>query len=842
MATTPSAQQLAITNLYVALFDRAPDAAGLNFWSQALINGASLDTLIQGFLTSPEAENIYPASQTSEQFVSAFYQTVFSRAPDAGGLVFWVDALNAAGGSGSTAARAWVVAQINAIVSTPLPTKPDNLSELEYAQTVGDRSIFANKVVVGAYFALDTPGTNLDIAKQALAVVDATASSVEAGKLIADGTSNGGDGTVNGQTYTLLSVTDTLVGTAANDTFNATHLTLSESDSIDGGGGTDTLNYVGSWTNGELFPTATIRNVETVNIGSPSGSSNDTLLVDATIFVGAKVFNVVNSAASVKFENLKADQTVGLIGNSGTFLTASYADDATTATLEMSGNSGPILAVLQGDNLTSARITTTGAASKVYAFGLAPTVTTVNIDAEVDLELFLGLVSLDSSGGGVPLEAGVLETITVAGAAANVGLGLVATEALTSLDASALSGGLKAALVSSMVVVKGGQGNDTILMGTSPSGISSPLDVDLSVFTGSVDAGGGDANLVGFAQGAILTVENGARFTNFQILQVSANGADQSYDTTVIDGISSYRVMESQNALELNKLANAPAKVTVTGDVSSLVLDFEDVGNAHTVDLTLDNTAELTNDMGAQVRSLTIGGTDRLNIRSAGLATGEDGANQVVIADSADHTTLSDVSITGSQALVLNLGFLADSGDLDIDASTFTGSLDIQGNDALQALRIQAGSGNTTISGSVRGDVITLAAGDDRVVYTSVSQSQLDLVYPAGTPPSTEDEIIGFVSGQDKIDLTMLTGAFIGQVLVSKTISSTSDIADDSSFFTVGGTAYRAVAATLGSDIYLVVDADENEQFEAASDLLVKLTGLSSFALDDLEINAAQPV
>jgi len=132
-------QQIAITQLYTALFNRAPDAAGLAFWDQAMSNGASIDTIAQSFLTAPEALAIYPGTAPTTLFVARFYTTVFGREPDPEGLAFWSAALDAQGGAGNAAARAALVTQLVDIVSTPLDTKPAGISDDAYAQTVADR-------------------------------------------------------------------------------------------------------------------------------------------------------------------------------------------------------------------------------------------------------------------------------------------------------------------------------------------------------------------------------------------------------------------------------------------------------------------------------------------------------------------------------------------------------------------------------------------------------------------------------------------------------------------------------------------------------------------------------
>ena len=52
--------QEAITALYVGYFDRAPDPAGLEYWSGRLNAGMSLAEIALSFSVQPEATSEYP--------------------------------------------------------------------------------------------------------------------------------------------------------------------------------------------------------------------------------------------------------------------------------------------------------------------------------------------------------------------------------------------------------------------------------------------------------------------------------------------------------------------------------------------------------------------------------------------------------------------------------------------------------------------------------------------------------------------------------------------------------------------------------------------------------------
>ena len=80
--------------LYQAAFDRTPDTSGLSFWIRQMDAGATLLTVAEQFLASPEFQSKYGANPTNEAFIDLLYQNVLDRLPDQGGYDFWIDAFN----------------------------------------------------------------------------------------------------------------------------------------------------------------------------------------------------------------------------------------------------------------------------------------------------------------------------------------------------------------------------------------------------------------------------------------------------------------------------------------------------------------------------------------------------------------------------------------------------------------------------------------------------------------------------------------------------------------------------------------------------------------------------
>jgi uncharacterized repeat protein (TIGR01451 family) len=87
--------QTFVQNLYRELLGREPDTSGDDFWVSYLTehnNAAGQSQVIQGFLDSPEY---------AQHYVTTLYNVILGRAPDAGGLQFWTQAMGQPGTSGT---------------------------------------------------------------------------------------------------------------------------------------------------------------------------------------------------------------------------------------------------------------------------------------------------------------------------------------------------------------------------------------------------------------------------------------------------------------------------------------------------------------------------------------------------------------------------------------------------------------------------------------------------------------------------------------------------------------------------------------------------------------------
>lgn len=84
-----------VFRMYQAAFGRAPDEAGLDFWSlQMDTQGLKLDAMADGFIQSDEYHQLYGSNASNRDLVAKYYEHVLHRAPDESGLAFWAGVLD----------------------------------------------------------------------------------------------------------------------------------------------------------------------------------------------------------------------------------------------------------------------------------------------------------------------------------------------------------------------------------------------------------------------------------------------------------------------------------------------------------------------------------------------------------------------------------------------------------------------------------------------------------------------------------------------------------------------------------------------------------------------------
>jgi len=161
--------------MYIAYFNRAPDAIGLFFWANALSNGTSLETIAELFFDQDETRSIYGEEITNIRgFAEQVYENVLGRAFDQAGLDFWVGVLE----SGRVALPTFM---LEIIYGAKAPA-PEGASQSFIDQKAADVAYLSNKADLGTYFSAIKGMSDVENARAVTTMFDGTEESVDTAK------------------------------------------------------------------------------------------------------------------------------------------------------------------------------------------------------------------------------------------------------------------------------------------------------------------------------------------------------------------------------------------------------------------------------------------------------------------------------------------------------------------------------------------------------------------------------------------------------------------------------------------------------------------------------------
>lgn len=370
--------QQSVAALYTAIFNRAPDQAGLNFWTAQINGGATFASVAAGF-AQHEVFTTGIGALGNAAYVAALYTNILGSAGDTAGIAYWTARL-AAGETKAAVVAAFVQGSLTIDVAALQAS--GGLTAVEAAAALVRQQTLTNKADVGIYFAnslaansnlnpatvvTSKAGLLADPAYQAsvavIANVTNTAASVQTAKdaiAVAAGSASPVQnllGNTGGLIFTLTNAADTLSPnsatpalktTAFNDTIRAADGNLNDGDVLDGGTGTDTL--VVTQGAGVVAPTLiSIENVNATLIDVAAGVN----LVNST---GYTTLNAIaGTVASAGFSNVKLGTAIAVtdtaFGTTFGFAGATGTADAATLTLaDVSGNA--VVNVAAIENLT----------------------------------------------------------------------------------------------------------------------------------------------------------------------------------------------------------------------------------------------------------------------------------------------------------------------------------------------------------------------------------------------------------------------------------------------------------------------------------------------------------
>jgi YD repeat-containing protein len=161
-----------VTQLYIALFNRAPDRSGLDNWVVAMRGGWSGTAVAQSMLGSAEANTLKLPAMGSADFVTHLYRTVLGRETDPSGLTSWSGKLDQlAASQGVLAAKAQIAAEIVNAIASYAGSEPS---------TQASRSLLGNKVAIGLAYAIGLGANDPAVATAIIANVSAAPSAAAA--------------------------------------------------------------------------------------------------------------------------------------------------------------------------------------------------------------------------------------------------------------------------------------------------------------------------------------------------------------------------------------------------------------------------------------------------------------------------------------------------------------------------------------------------------------------------------------------------------------------------------------------------------------------------------------
>ncbi|SHI06763.1 DUF4214 domain-containing protein [Marivita hallyeonensis] len=165
--------------IYIAYFDRAPDAVGLFFWGTVLAQGArTVEEIADEFFTQPETQATYPDLADNVAFASAVYENVLGRTFDQAGLDFWVDLLDR-----DIITQGRFILDILEGVDAP---PPSGASADFIAQQEADADYLEKKTDLGIYFSVVLGMSDVDDAQDTMALYDGTDPSITAARAAMD--------------------------------------------------------------------------------------------------------------------------------------------------------------------------------------------------------------------------------------------------------------------------------------------------------------------------------------------------------------------------------------------------------------------------------------------------------------------------------------------------------------------------------------------------------------------------------------------------------------------------------------------------------------------------------
>jgi len=823
--------------LAVGMLNQAPGNTLLEELIALSVGGGTLADAADHIAKTDAFKAEYPSFQTAEQYAAEIFDNITT-----GGTVTdeirdaVIDLATGFLTSGAYSKAGLALAMIDFLSQ---PSALLNADFADIAQSVQNRSAAAEYYVVTK----ELGGSTAAELAAAVASVTSDAATLTAANAAADATA-AAVVVVPGQTYTLTTGLDTLVGGGANDTFSAVDsaaiagaptTTLNAGDSINAGAGTDRLSIAASTGSAVTAAAVSSSTVEEIALYYNSGAG---YTVDASLMTGLTDLYVVGGNSTAAFTGVNSSPNVHLTSANNNVTVTNAATvglgDADAVTIALNGASATASATLTYNDIETFNVVTSGAAT--------------------------GTATRSQS-----LVSDQLETVNVSGsAAANITAtmtGAATVGAVGTLDASDMTGALVATVgagASGVLSVTGGSGNDRLTVN------GGAMNDDLTI-----DGGDGVDTLVvtSAAYDATSTTgQAGDGVTNMEVLMVSGSADVRSFSN------NTFASFVGTGATAITGLGTAAASLTMltTGNKSlaratdgaadSATVTFAGASEFTVATLGLANEETVTINSGS-----TVAGGAQANIISS--LTGTDltsltiAGNRDLTISAITGTALATVDASGLTGLGTQLVISAANSEADM---TVTGAAGVETTTTEVMNNITTGSGDDSITTGVYNDTINAGEGDntvnagdgDNVITVGRGDDTITAGDGDNTITSTNgDNTITVGAGDNTITLngngddTVTAGGTTTSTTVFDTNTVNLGGGDDTYVGGAGkdnvtlGAGDDTVDTGAGNDIIIMTDYDDDDSINggAGTDILYRdalpTTGAYAAAADFVDIS-----
>lgn len=849
MAQTITTDQLnRLVELYIGYFNRAPEKAGLDFWSNTLSGllaegkseGEAMAFIADQFYTAGVEYKLYDPKMSSSDFILLAYKNVLGRDLDAEpaaqkeeALTYWGTLLD----NKDISQGEFILRLIDA--AKAYKDDPNWSWVPKYLDA---------RTEAGVLFAQSELGNITDPAK-AIAQGQSVLAGLSADTFksnpnadpatVAQQVFNDWTSAQLGQTFTLTTGVDTITGTQYDDTITGTvsavktEGTFNPTDQIDGGAGKDTLKVTLKTNFGGMSGDGYVKNVETIDITNASTIGRT---FTATGITGAQHY-VLNGAVSLdKLATTTADVTLKNVAGGNT-ITLGYADkvtdgkadtqaiildtvgtpasgstDAKPATVKLAAGIETVSLTAQNDNFVTLDASGATALDIAGAGTLTLDLSGSGALKTIDGSLASGALTLDlTSGAGIKsvatgsgddtITAGsgsLVINATVDGGAGNDTLklsGSIGTTAYTMSDIETL-------ILDSATVVFSAQnvsGLETVVMKGSSSGSFSKLgNADLTV------------KLDETSSGSALTLDNGGA-TTIEVLGGTKDSAKTSAAAVTLTNSADLTVqVDAYGTLAGTLTANKAQSFTLTGDgaVSGATLAVG-AATSGTIDLTGNSASSLTLDAG-KLTNLSVATAADLTLSGSG--ANSLAAVQNLTVDTDGKFDASGAAFTGAATVTLSGTGSVELGQLGSTSNDYGLSVSANGLSGLTLGNLEVGTGNAIsldlsgIMGDVSGSNMTADSGN--ITVTADVQGSLDLgTLTAKSITVDAHNVTGrlTVSGASG-DTVKITGSELAENKITVTAGQSATVVgglgDDT--ITIGGSGSAVLTGGLGNDEFII--------------------------------------